>query len=91
MTGIQKTTTNLVLNSYLKERQQQILTLTAVLRCQQTYDNYPNVNNKSIIACMKRTTAPQQYLFDWVNMATNNMAIPNREKQNAKLICDSYP
>lgn len=48
-------------------------------------------NNKSIIACMKRTTAPQQYLFDWVNMATNNMAIPNREKQNAKLICDSYP
>lgn len=40
---------------------------------------------------MKRTTAPQQYLFYWVNMATNNMAIPNREQQNAKLICDSYP
>lgn len=40
---------------------------------------------------MKRTTAPQQYLFDWVNMETNNMAIPNREQQNAKLICDSYP
>lgn len=91
MTGIQKTTTNLVLNSFLKEREQQILTSTAVQRCQQTYDNYPNVNNKSITACMQRTTAPQQYLFDWVNMATNNMAIPNREKQNAKLICDSYP
>lgn len=81
MTGIQKTTTNLVLNSYLKERQQQILTLTLS----------KDVNNKSIIACMKITTAPQQYLFDWVNMATNNMAIPNREQQNAKLICDSYP
>lgn len=40
---------------------------------------------------MKRTTAPQQNLFDWVNMATNNMAIPSREQQNAKLICDSYP
>lgn len=40
---------------------------------------------------MKRTTAPQQYLFDWVNMATNNMAIPKRGQQNANLICDSYP
>lgn len=40
---------------------------------------------------MKRTTAPQQYLFDWVNMATNNMAIPKRGQQNANLMCDSYP
>lgn len=31
---------------------------------------------------MKRTTAPQQYLFDWVNMATNNMAIEKSKMQN---------
>lgn len=45
---------------------------------------------------MKRTTAPQQDLFDWDHLIgytwqQNNMAIPSREQQNAKLICDSYP
>lgn len=50
MTGIQKTTTNLVLNSYLKERQQQILTLTAVQRCQQQIYNSLYEENNSTTA-----------------------------------------
>lgn len=49
MTGIQKTTTKLVIR-YLKERQQQILTLTAVQRCQQQIYNSLFEENNSTTA-----------------------------------------